>query len=451
MSAQDSMVKAKALYEKARRTNYAADYNNAITALKVAVNEGFGEAAYILGNLYFRGYSTTGGKVKADDAKALSMYEKSVELGQDDGLLDLGRIYLYGWGTDQNPEKAFSYFSAATQKRLTGAKFFLAFCHLIGIGTDKDEDKAFEIVKDNYSDMIKYYDSNIKWMTAKFLADDRYYDELCNKYCRKHLTYAAHGEFDQCNMKASCYTLYKTGLPSYILVAIRTMYANDWPYVQVCRNNDEKAIDYVEMANTALKMEGYTDKERAEIAYYYVRFREKAMKDWGVYDIKEEMPKVVSYLTFAAENGYVQAMIKLADWYERGHGVSKNLIKSKEWKEKATALEEEAEKERELTMDYHRVEVKVDEKAFANVEISSFLQENMQHPTDENGNIIKGNVLLRFVVGRDGKVSKVKVVNSQHPLLTQEAFRLLSLLPDFVPAKLNGETVPTRLQWNIEF
>ena len=98
MQAQDSMEKAMVLFNKAGRTSLANDYDKAIAALKTATDEGFGDAAYLLGTLYFCGYKTTTKKVDSDMAKACVMYEKAVELGKNEGLLKLGCIYLYGWG-----------------------------------------------------------------------------------------------------------------------------------------------------------------------------------------------------------------------------------------------------------------------------------------------------------------------------------------------------------------
>ena len=34
------------------------------------------------------------------------------------------------------------------------------------------------------------------------------------------------------------------------------------------------------------------------------------------------------------------AQATLADWYEQGHNVSKNLIRAKEWREKAATSQE---------------------------------------------------------------------------------------------------------------
>ena len=50
------------------------------------------------------------------------------------------------------------------------------------------------------------------------------------------------------------------------------------------------------------------------------------------------------YLNFAVEKGNPLAMKMLADWYEKGYNVSKNLIKAKTLREKGEAIEQ-AERE----------------------------------------------------------------------------------------------------------
>ncbi|UKK53335.1 energy transducer TonB [Prevotella sp. E2-28] len=448
MSAQDSMGKAKALYEKAKKTNYASDYNNAKVALQKAADEGFGEAAFILGNLYFYGYDTTGGHVNSDDTKGVALYEKSVELGHDNALFDLGRAYLYGWGVERNPEKAFNYFKTAQTKNQYEAKYFLAFCYWAGIGVEQDEYKAFQIVKTYYDEMGRYFDNNIKRMTAMFLRGDEYNNEFYNDYY-SGATYAERGEPGLDNLKAYCCVMFRTGAPAHILTALRTMIANNWPSVGADKANS--TLDYEKMIKEAVKIKGFTDKEIGELVYIFVSFKEEEVKNMNDYDREKELPKMGENLMFAAEKGYVCAMQKLANWYEKGYGVSKNLIKAKEWREKAQALSEEAEKESEIILNHHKVEIKVDEHAALTVSPEDFLNTNMQRPTDENGKEIKGKVRLRFVIGRQGDIFGVKVLESTNQLLTKEAFRLLDVLPKCKPAKLKGQTVPSRVQWTIDF
>ena len=56
-----------------------------------------------------------------------------------------------------------------------------------------------------------------------------------------------------------------------------------------------------------------------------------------------------------------------------------------------------------------------------------------------------------FLVGSDGKVSHVKVKKSVHPLLDEEAIRVVSRMPDWIPGQQNGTPVDVYIQLPIDF
>ncbi|MDE6345014.1 MAG: energy transducer TonB, partial [Muribaculaceae bacterium] len=54
---------------------------------------------------------------------------------------------------------------------------------------------------------------------------------------------------------------------------------------------------------------------------------------------------------------------------------------------------------------------------------------------------IQGQVVVQFVVTKDGSVGEVKVVRSKDPDLDKEAVRVVKTLPKFIPGKMNGQNV----------
>jgi TonB family protein len=76
-----------------------------------------------------------------------------------------------------------------------------------------------------------------------------------------------------------------------------------------------------------------------------------------------------------------------------------------------------------------------------------FLQTNIVYPQNALEQKIQGKVLLRFVVNEDGSVSDVKVVRSVCPDLDREAWRVVKLLPRFIPGKRNGQ--PVKVYFNL--
>ena len=67
----------------------------------------------------------------------------------------------------------------------------------------------------------------------------------------------------------------------------------------------------------------------------------------------------------------------------------------------------------------------------------------------ENG--IQGRVLVDFIIDEKGKVGSVKVLKSAHPLLDDEAVKVISASPDWKPGRLNGKKVKSEISLYVEF
>lgn len=70
--------------------------------------------------------------------------------------------------------------------------------------------------------------------------------------------------------------------------------------------------------------------------------------------------------------------------------------------------------------------------------LKEFLKENVQYPKKLKGSGIQGRVIVSFVVEKDGKISKAKVVKSVDPALDKEALRVVKKMPKWIPGKQNG-------------
>lgn len=69
----------------------------------------------------------------------------------------------------------------------------------------------------------------------------------------------------------------------------------------------------------------------------------------------------------------------------------------------------------------------------------TFLGKNLKYP--ENGSCFQGRVIIRFIVTKEGKIKDAEVYRSLIPEVDKEALRVVSLMPDFVPGKINGKNV----------
>ena len=84
-------------------------------------------------------------------------------------------------------------------------------------------------------------------------------------------------------------------------------------------------------------------------------------------------------------------------------------------------------------------------------EVVKYIQTHIQYPPAAIYKKIQGRVWIESVIDRNGKVVQPKVAYSVHPLLDQEALRIIRMMPDWKPGKLNGETVKVKYVFPVTF
>ena len=70
-----------------------------------------------------------------------------------------------------------------------------------------------------------------------------------------------------------------------------------------------------------------------------------------------------------------------------------------------------------------------------------FIRNNTVYPKLAKEMGISGKVWIQFVIGKDGKVKDVKVLQSPDKSLSKSALKTINKLPAFKPAKQNGKSV----------
>lgn len=81
----------------------------------------------------------------------------------------------------------------------------------------------------------------------------------------------------------------------------------------------------------------------------------------------------------------------------------------------------------------------------------AFIVKNLNYPAlcQENG--IKGRVVLRFVVEKDGSIGEIKAVLSPHHLLEKEAIRVFRMMPKWKPGRQAGKPVRVMMTLPVTF
>jgi TonB family protein len=74
-----------------------------------------------------------------------------------------------------------------------------------------------------------------------------------------------------------------------------------------------------------------------------------------------------------------------------------------------------------------------------NDSLIKFIQQNLIW--DDNWGNVQGKVYLKFVITSNGKVSDVFILRGIDNSVDAEAIRVVKLLPDFIPGKIDGEPV----------
>lgn len=83
--------------------------------------------------------------------------------------------------------------------------------------------------------------------------------------------------------------------------------------------------------------------------------------------------------------------------------------------------------------------------------MNAFIAKNLHYPIIAQENGIEGRVIIRFVINKQGKVGRVELVRGINPDCDKEAMRVIKSMPDWIPGKQNGVTVPVSYTIPVRF
>ena len=92
------------------------------------------------------------------------------------------------------------------------------------------------------------------------------------------------------------------------------------------------------------------------------------------------------------------------------------------------------------TMSYEEVEVKPEYPGGMG-ELGKLLNSNLKYPLISFKNGVQGEVLVQFVVDKEGNVEEVTVFKGVDPYLDAEALRVIKMMPKWKPGKHEGKEV----------
>lgn len=80
-----------------------------------------------------------------------------------------------------------------------------------------------------------------------------------------------------------------------------------------------------------------------------------------------------------------------------------------------------------------------------------YLQDEVRYPEAAGAAGLQGTLLVAFVVEKDGAVTGVKLIDRLSPVLNEEAVRVVSSMPPFLPGVKDGRVVRTQMVVPVTF
>ena len=80
-----------------------------------------------------------------------------------------------------------------------------------------------------------------------------------------------------------------------------------------------------------------------------------------------------------------------------------------------------------------------------------YMMNNVKYPEKAEKQKIEGRVIVGFIVEKDGSISEVHSLKAVHPLLDQEAMRLVNNMPKWKPGKVKGKAVRVSFALPVNF
>ena len=162
--------------------------------------------------------------------------------------------------------------------------------------------------------------------------------------------------------------------------------------------------------------------------------------------VEQDYQKAVEWFERAAEQGMKDAEFNLASIYHQGLGGLKDPQKAEYWARKYKGLAATGEIGEVIDIPDEQPKFPGGDKA-----LMQWLQENLHYPVQAAKEHATGRVLVNFVINTDGSTDEVKVLRSAHPLLDQEAMRVVKEMPKWEPGKKDGKVVRVRFTLPITF
>lgn len=84
-------------------------------------------------------------------------------------------------------------------------------------------------------------------------------------------------------------------------------------------------------------------------------------------------------------------------------------------------------------------------------DVYKYLSSEVKYPAKARKQKIQGKVNVKFIITQSGTIDSVQVIKSAHPLLDNEAIRVIKAMPDWKPGTQKGKPVNVYYMLPISF
>ncbi len=156
----EKCIRAMELFQNGMKAYEADNYTKALSRFKQAAEQGYAEAQFKYGQMYYNGEG-----VEKDDAEAMSWFQKAAQQECAWAQFFCGIMYAYGKSVPRNGYEAMNWFLKAAEQGLARAQYECGARYYHEGNTDKNRDKAREWLE---KAAAQGYEEAIKMLQNKF-------------------------------------------------------------------------------------------------------------------------------------------------------------------------------------------------------------------------------------------------------------------------------------------
>jgi TPR repeat protein len=296
------------------------DVLTAIALLTRNAEEKWPNSQVLLGKI-----KIAGSHLPLDIAGGVQMIMSAADAGDGGAIYEMGLLYDFGIGVQEDPTKAFEHYSQAAAKHIGSARYMLGVAYYTGRGVSADIDKGFE----NFVKSVEpeaYFRLGLMsevgfWGQKKDLKAARKFYGVAKNHpiASERAAMISNGTIKGLSIEEVYEVLYHTAT-SHEQFSLGIVYENGLKNLP--RDLQKAAYWFKKAAD-----QNYPKAETKLGEIYFLGS-----------GVEENHKKALEYFERAAQKGSVDAYAWLGTFYYHGHGVEQNYKNAMEWFNKAADL-----------------------------------------------------------------------------------------------------------------